>query len=156
MPVIVIGADTPLGEEITRSMLPRDGEVRAFVTDPASAAALKRLGVKVATGDVSDGSHIGGAALNCFCAVLVAAAASDERERAFATTPAEVVSAWAEGVADAGVTRVIWVGEEAAPAVIRALPVELAAVSPQGQRAADTAAEVRRLDDAARVPDDGP
>ena len=33
MPVIVIGADTPGGEEIVSRLLSREGEVRAFVTD---------------------------------------------------------------------------------------------------------------------------
>lgn len=154
MPVIVIGADTPLGEQIARSMLPRDGEVRAFVTDPTVGAALKDLGMKVATGDVSDGSHIGGAARNSFCAVLLAAAAADGRDRAFAATPAEVVAAWAEGVAEARVSRIIWVGEEPTPDAISALPAQHAAVSPQGHSTAETVAEVRRLEEAARIPED--
>ena len=85
MPVIVIGADTTLGAEITNGLVPRDGEVRAFVTDPEAARALRDLGIKVAVGDVSDGSHVGGAALNCFCAILIADATSDDRERAFAS-----------------------------------------------------------------------
>jgi putative NADH-flavin reductase len=155
MPVIVIGADTPLGGEIAKGMLPREGEVRVFVTDPGSAAALKDLGVKIATGDVSDGSHIGGAALNCFCAVLVTAAASDDRERAFAATADDVATAWAEGIADAGVSRIIWVGEEPLPESIRSLGREHAAVSTLGRSTAETVAEVRRLEEAARILEDG-
>ena len=66
MPVIVIGADTPTGHAVVDALLPRRGEVRAFVSDPTEAAALKERGVKVAVGDVSDGSHIGGAATQGF------------------------------------------------------------------------------------------
>ena len=81
MPVIVIGADTPGGEEIVSRLLAREGQVRAFVTDRLVAERLKPLGVKVATGDVSDDSHVGAAATRCFSAVLLTAAASDDRER---------------------------------------------------------------------------
>lgn len=146
MPVIVIGADTPEGREITRALLDRDGEVRAFVTDPAAVAELRERGVKVALGDVSDGSHVGGAAMGCFSAVLVAKAAEDERERAFAATAAEVWAGWAEGLADAGVARVIWVGEGDPPKPMRALAAEVVSVYVTRP---DLAAEVRRLDDTA-------
>ena len=107
MPVIVIGADTPTGEAVMEALLPRDGEVRAFVSDTAHAAALKDRGVKVAIGDVSDGSHIGGAAMRAFCAIAAVEAAHDERERSFAKTSDDVVAAWAEGLTDAGIRRVI-------------------------------------------------
>ena len=53
MPVIVIGADTILGDALIDALLTREGEVRAFVTDPDRGLALKGRGVKVATGDVS-------------------------------------------------------------------------------------------------------
>ena len=95
MPVIVIGADTPTGEAVLDALLPRDGEVRAFVTDVAYGTALKDRGVKVAIGDVSDGSHVGGAAMRAFCAIAAVEAAHDERERSFAKTPDAVVAAWA-------------------------------------------------------------
>ena len=107
MPVIVVGADTPSGEAVIDALLPRDGEVRAFVTDADVGAHLKSRQVKVATGDVSDGSHIGGAAMRSFCAIAATEAAHDERERSFAGTPDAVVAAWAEGLRDAGVSRVI-------------------------------------------------
>lgn len=115
MPVIVIGADTPIGASIIDALLPRDGEVRAFVTDAATGLALKDRGAKVAIGDVSDGSHVGGAALNAFCAVVVGEAAVDDRERSFAADPAAVVAAWAEGLADAAVARVIAVDHRDVP-----------------------------------------
>lgn len=89
------------------ALLPRDGEVRAFVTDPDQAAVLKSRHVKVAIGDVSDGSHVGGAAMRSFCAVAVTEAAHDDRERSFASTPDAVLAAWAEGLIDAGVRRII-------------------------------------------------
>jgi nucleoside-diphosphate-sugar epimerase len=109
MPVIVIGADTPGGEEIVTRLLAREGQVRAFVTDRSVAERLKPLGVKVATGDVSDDSHVGAAATRCFSAVLLTAAASDDRERSFATTPERVIEGWRNAMSEAGVRRAIWV-----------------------------------------------
>ena len=105
MPVIVIGADTPLGRATMEELLPRSSEVRAFVTSPEAAASLRSRGVKVALGDVSDGSHVGGAALNAYCAVLIAEAAADDRERAFADNPESVISTWVDGLNDAAITR---------------------------------------------------
>lgn len=111
MPVIVVGADTPCGTAVLDALLPRQGEVRAFVTDPAAGAALKERNVKVAIGDVSDGSHVGGAALRSFCAIAITEAAHDDRERSFAATPSAVVAAWAEGLRESGVRRVIVVDD---------------------------------------------
>ncbi len=111
MPVIVVGADTPLGGASIDALLPGVAELRAFITDPDLIGPLRARGVKVAIGDISDGSHVGGAALNAFCAVLIAEAAHDDRERSFAPTPRAVVEAWAEGLRDAGVTRAIWVDD---------------------------------------------
>lgn len=147
MPIIVIGADTGPGSKVVDALLTRDGEVRAFVSDPAVAAELKQLGVKAAIGDVSDGSHVGGAALNCFSAVLVPDAAADQRERAFADSPEAVIAAWAEGLAEAGVSRAIWIGDEVPEAVAAAVP-ESVAVPPGkglGQR-------VREVDDLPQLP----
>lgn len=115
MPVIVIGADTPIGASVIDALLPREGEVRAFVSDVATGLALKERAAKVAIGDVSDGSHVGGAALNTFCAIVVTEAAVDDRERSFAGDPAAVVAAWAEGLADASVTRLIVVDHPDVP-----------------------------------------
>ena len=42
---------------------------------PGVGVALRGRGVKVATGDVSDGSHVGSAALGTFSAVVVPEAA---------------------------------------------------------------------------------
>jgi putative NADH-flavin reductase len=155
MPVIVIGADTAVGAEITNGLVPRDGEVRAFVTDPEAARALRDLGVKVAVGDVSDGSHVGGAALNCFCAILIADATSDDRERAFTTTADEVASAWAEGIDDAAVSRVVWAGDRPIPKAFLSAGREQASVPTTGQTSADIVDRVLRLEDAARVPEAG-
>lgn len=110
MPVIVVGADTPIGRPIVDALLEPDREVRAFVSDIGVAEDLRRVGVKVALGDVSDPSHIGAACLNCFSAVLVTEAARDARERAFAPSPERVIQGWADAVAEAAVSRVIWVG----------------------------------------------
>jgi hypothetical protein len=108
MPVIVIGADTLYGRAAIEALLPGVGELRAFISDPAELDELKRRGIKVAIGDVSDGSHVGGAAMRAFCAVAVPDAAFDDRERSFADTPEAVMAAWADGLRDAGIQRVIW------------------------------------------------
>ncbi len=64
MPVIVVGADTEIGLASIEGLLARQGEVRAFVTDPEVGASLRERRVKVALGDVSDPSHIEAAALS--------------------------------------------------------------------------------------------
>lgn len=122
MPLILVGADTPTGDAILAKVEPGPREIRVFVTDERRGVELKRRGFKVATGDVSDESHIEAAALRCFSAVLIAEAAHDNRERAFASSAAQVMNGWARAIADSGVTRVIWVTgddhpETAAPEV---------------------------------------
>jgi uncharacterized protein YbjT (DUF2867 family) len=107
MPVIVIGADTPVGEAVVDALIEPDREVRAFVTDTVAAENLRRRGVKVALGDVSDPSHVEGASTHCFSAVLVVAAALDQRERAFAEDARTVLEGWADAVRN--VQRAIWV-----------------------------------------------
>ena len=148
MPTIVIGADTAVGRAVVEALLRRQGEVRAFVSQPAMGAELKELGVKVAMGDVSDASHIGPAALNAFSAVLIAEAADDERDRFFAEDPPAVFRVWEEGLADAGVRRIIWVGPSEAPAVLAAATPELFEVSTVDRDPADIGREVAKLDDA--------
>ncbi|MFP5331255.1 MAG: NmrA family NAD(P)-binding protein [Acidimicrobiia bacterium] len=144
MPVIVVGADTAVGREIIDALIEPDREVRAFVSDLDAAEQLKRQGVKVALGDVSDPSHVMGACLNAFSAVLVTEAASDDRERAFARTPDRVIQGWVEAVTEAAVTRVIWVGEGSRPTPgIESATVALAET--------DVAARVVALDDAAEI-----
>lgn len=115
MPVIVVGADTPIGAEIIAELAGYAGEVRAFITDPAPADQFRRMGCKVAMGDLSDGSHLEIAAFECFTAVLIAEAAGDRRERSFADTPERVAAAWMEAVRDAGVARLIWIGSDSLP-----------------------------------------
>ena len=51
MPVIVVGADHPLGEVIARKLAAPDREVRAFISSADSHAPLRSLGIKVAIGD---------------------------------------------------------------------------------------------------------
>ncbi len=143
-----------LGKAVVTALLSRQGELRAFVTDADVGARFKQRGVKVAVGDVSDASHIGGAALNAFSAVLIGEAAVDGRERAFAATPEEVVAAWAEGIGDAGVHRAIWIGHEQVGSVetgIRSAVSEMAVIETSGREAADIAEEAARLDEAASL-----
>jgi hypothetical protein len=145
MPVIVVGADTPPGLAICHGLYRPSREVRAFVSDDVIAAELRQLGLKVALGDVSDDSHVEAATTRCFSAVLVAEAAVDGRERAFATGAAAVLSGWARAITAAGVTRAIWVmtGEPPTPG-----PAEMATVDPE---APDLVARVVSLDDAQTI-----
>jgi uncharacterized protein YbjT (DUF2867 family) len=144
VPVIVVGADTRSGRSIIEALLEPDREVRAFVSDVGVADELKRLGAKVALGDVSDPSHVGGACTRCFSAVLVTEAAFDQRERSFAQTPNAVLRGWVDAVLEAQVRRVIWVGEGALPT-----PGTEAAVV--GADVDELAATVAALDDAAAL-----
>ena len=147
MPVIVVGADTPLGTAVLERLRSRDGEIRAFVSDPETAERLRSQGgVKVALGDISDGSHVGGAATGAFSAVLVGEAATDSRERSFASTPEAVRAQWAGAVKDAGISRVIWVGEPGPP-----VPGTEVAVVPTDRSPAEIADEVADLDAAATL-----
>jgi uncharacterized protein YbjT (DUF2867 family) len=116
MPVIVVGADTPSGMAVVDGLFHPGREVRAFVSDEEAAAELRRRGVKVALGDVSDESHVEAAATRCFSAVLIADAARDDRERSFAPDPTTVIESWARAVGSAKVTRAIWVMAGPAPA----------------------------------------
>lgn len=108
--MIVVGADTRIGDAIISVVCRSAAEVRAFITFDSDTDRLKEQGVKVAIGDVSDSSHVEAAALYCFCAVLVTEAAYDGRDRAFAQHPDDVLDGWAEAARNAGVQRVIWVG----------------------------------------------
>ena len=110
MPVVVIGADTELGNAIIPALGPVASELRLFVSD-GNAAAMYRSQFKVAVGDISDGTHVGGAAIGAFCAIVIAAAAHDDRERHFAANVMELFAQWADGLADAGIQRVIVVGD---------------------------------------------
>ena len=151
MPAIVIGADTDIGRAVVTALLNRQGEVRAFVSQAPVGAELKKLGVKVALGDVSDASHIGPAARNAFSAILIAEAAADERERSFATDPQAVFAVWAEALMDAGVKRIIWVGPSRAPKKLTTMETEFFAVATRERDPAEIGREVAKLDDAAQA-----
>ena len=77
MPVLVIGADTDLGHAIVPALRPASGEVRLFASDAAAVARYRGV-AKVAVGDISDGTHVGGAATGAFCAIVIAAAATSQ------------------------------------------------------------------------------
>ena len=152
MPVIVIGADTEVGSAVATSLTNRDGEVRAFVSNPAAVGPLRKRGVKVAIGDVSDASHIDGAARRAFAAVVIAECGEDGRERSFAATPAAVHAAWAEGLRGAEIQRLIWVGPGAGvPDPLAQAAPEVAAVDTSDRSAQEIATEVARLDDLASL-----
>lgn len=149
MPVIVVGADTPLGELVADTLSGRGGEVRTFVTDPEAAGRLRSRRIKVAMGDVSDGSHVEAAALGCFTAILVGEAAVDRRQRSFSSDPAETTAGWLKAAAGAGVQRLIWLGDSAFfdRVEARAAVPEVIAVAVEGRKPADLATEVAQLDD---------
>lgn len=115
MPVIVVGADTLPGRQIVSKLVQSGGEIRVFISDPDAADAFKQVGCKVALGDVSDGSHVEMAGFEAFTAVLVADAATDEREKAFASDANTVVGQWLTAVQDAGIHRTIWIGSKELP-----------------------------------------
>lgn len=146
MPVIVVGADTGLGRRITDALLEPNREVRVFVSDESQAERLRQSGAKVALGDVSDDSHIEGAAMRCFSAILVTEAANDDRERSFADSESKVLEAWAKGVA--GVQRVIWVHDGEVP------PVKVAEATQVSPKDPDVVAKVVELDDLESLPAD--
>jgi nucleoside-diphosphate-sugar epimerase len=151
MPAIVIGADTALGGSIAEALLAGGGEVRAFVTRPAAAEPLKAGGAKVAVGDVSDASHIAGAATGCFAAVAIMEAAVDDRERAFAADVDEVLRRWAEALLEAGVRRAIWVAHPGCDPPVAGTPEETV-VATEDRPAADVVLEVQHLEEAAELP----
>ncbi|MEX1208272.1 MAG: NAD(P)H-binding protein [Acidimicrobiia bacterium] len=142
MPVIVVGADSPLGAAIVDTLRGRPGELRAFVGTAAAGEPLRAAGFKVAVGDISDSTHVEGAVFGCYTAVLVAEAAADGRELAFAVGPDSVIDGWLAAVTASAVPRVILVG---AIRPARA-GVEWATVDPSGRTAAEVAAEVAHLD----------
>jgi putative NADH-flavin reductase len=145
VPVIVIGADTKPGQAILEGLQQPNREVRAFVTDENVGSNLKRRGFKVAIGDVSDESHIETASSKCFSAILVAEAATDERERSFAATTDEVLNGWANAMVNSGVTRVIWVSRTDYP---RTSTTEVAKVDPRDPELVE---KVVTLDDAQTI-----
>lgn len=115
MPVIVIGADTTAGIRVVERLAGPGREVRAFVSSAEIGDRLRRLGVKVALGDISDQSHVAAACTNCFSAVLMAGAATDGRELGFAQSPGQVWEGWAASIKESTVRRAIWVGDERPP-----------------------------------------
>jgi hypothetical protein len=109
----------------------------------AAGEPLRAAGFKVAVGDISDSTHVEGAVYGCFTAVLVAEAAADGRELAFADGPDSVIDGWLAAVTASGVPRVILVGPNRAPPA----GVEWAVVDPQVRTRTEVAEEVARLDD---------
>jgi putative NADH-flavin reductase len=145
MPVIVVGADTEAGESIIDELSQPGREIRVFVSDPNRVDSYRARGLKVALGDVSDDSHVWGAATRCFSAVLIAEAAADNRERSFAGSSQAVLEGWADAVTRAGVRRVIWVASDEPPPTPG---TETAVVSPDDP---SLATRVAKLDDAQSI-----
>ncbi len=137
-----------------KGLLGRQGEVRALVSDATAAPALKERGVKVAVGDLSDASLLGMAGRSAFSAVLVAEAAFDGRQFAFARDSSALFANWAEGLEEAGVRRVIWVRDRRAGAgekeIAPRVP-EWAVVETEDRPPAEVAQEVSVLDELAEL-----
>lgn len=109
MPLIVIGADTGPGTALVEALDASAREIRVFVTNESRGLELKKQGFKVATGDVSDQSHVEAASTRCFSAVLIDDAAHDDRERSFADSPEATLQGWADAITRSRVKRVIWI-----------------------------------------------
>jgi uncharacterized protein YbjT (DUF2867 family) len=146
MPLLVVGADHPIGEAIVRRTVAPDREVRAFVSDPEVGGRLKKLGVKVAAGDLSDEGHIAAAATRCFAIAFVLDAIFDGRDLAFAPA-GSVPSLWARAAEAANVQRVIWIGDDAPQVSVS----EVATVVTAGRTSQEVAEEVAAIDDRASL-----
>lgn len=144
--MIIVGADTPIGVAVARAIAGPDREVRAFISSMEPAEALRAMGVKVALGDLSDGSHIEAAATGCFTAILVSGAVTDGRELAFSESPHQVLRTWAQAISDSKVRRAIWIGS----AIDGAAP-ESRSIDPAGSSDEEVAARVAALDEAAAL-----
>jgi uncharacterized protein YbjT (DUF2867 family) len=143
MPLIVVGADTETGNRLVEKLDPTAREIRVFVSDENRALQLRGRGFKVATGDVSDESHVEAASTRCFSAVLITEAANDVRERSFADTAGRVLDGWARAMLNSGVKRVIWVTDDAPPETGVA---EVAVVSPSQPEFVDTIVDLDEID----------
>ena len=139
MPLIIVGADTDAGASLLADLDPRAREIRVFVSDEVLGQDLKKRGFKVATGDVSDESHVEAASTRCFSAVLIAEAATDDRERSFADSADRVLNGWANAVSNSKVKRVIWVSETDPPDT---MVDEVAVVRPSQPGFVNTIAEL--------------
>jgi uncharacterized protein YbjT (DUF2867 family) len=62
MPVVITGADRPLGRALALALVERGvPDVRAVVRERGAAAALRAAGVRVSVGDLSDPLRLGAA-----------------------------------------------------------------------------------------------
>jgi hypothetical protein len=59
MPVVVTGADQPLGRAVALELAASDGEVRVTVRDRGAVGALRAAGIRVAVSDLSDPGRLG-------------------------------------------------------------------------------------------------
>jgi hypothetical protein len=81
---------------------------------------------------------------------MIAEAGLDDRERSFAASYEVLLAAWAEGLRDAGVSRVIWVAPaEQLPEAIASSGIPGAVVDSRDRNPRAAAAEAARLDDLA-------
>ena len=81
-------------------------------------------------------------------------AAYDDRERHFAATPAEVLAQWADGLADADISRIIVVGPaEQIPDPVRldGIGAEYTVIDTTGKNLELVAAEVAAAEDASAL-----
>lgn len=73
MPVVVIGADLPLGRGLVLALAERGvPDVRAVVAERGAAAALRAAGVRVAVGDLSDPVRLGAVLEDAYTVVHLA------------------------------------------------------------------------------------
>ena len=105
MPVMVVGAETALGEAVTRRLLRTGGQVRVYI-DPDQDDLIedyRALGCKVARGTVEDVGRLEVALTQVHTVIHAQDSLLDE--------PAEVLdglAAVAEAAVDANVRRLVW------------------------------------------------
>lgn len=129
MPVMVVGAETALGEAVTRRLLRTGGQVRVYI-DPEHddlVEEYRALGCKVARGTVGDDGRLEVALTQVHTVIHAADSLLDE--------PAEVLDGLAfvaEAAVGANVRRLVW-------------PSWLGADDPEGDAWLETCAEAERL-----------
>lgn len=124
MPVVVTGADEPLGRAVVDALRARPGEVRAVVASRAGQRALVPLGVRTARCDLDD--------VDVLAAVL---AGAHTVVHAAGPEPADTLPAVQEACAAAGVVRLLVVTGADVPGAVPPGPDAVAHVLAADDRA---------------------
>lgn len=104
MPVVVTGAELPLGRAVVLALLASGApDVRAVVRDRSAAGVLRAAGARVAVGDLSDPLRLGAVLEGAHTVVHLDTGATGTG------TPADTWQWLAEAAEDTGVRRVVTV-----------------------------------------------